>query len=64
VTDHHAKPQEGRTISRDELVPDEHGNSYITFGDGTGAVHTAEGWFLVEEDDPKGSDDAIEAGGG
>jgi len=51
VTDHHAKPQEGREISRDELVPDEHGNTYITFSDGTGAVHTADGWILVVENE-------------
>lgn len=44
-------PAAGRTIEPHEQVPDEHGNSVITFGDGTGAVHTAEGWFMVAMDD-------------
>lgn len=29
--------------------PDEHGTEYITFGDGTGAVHTEDGWFMIDE---------------
>lgn len=39
---------DGRAHKR---CPDEHGNDYITFGDGTGAVHTEDGWFMVEEGD-------------
>jgi hypothetical protein len=33
------------------LCPDEHGNTYITFGDGTAAVHVAPGreWVYITE---------------
>lgn len=33
------------------LFPDAHGNTYITFGDGTAAVHVAPGdeWVYIEE---------------
>jgi isoleucyl-tRNA synthetase len=37
-------------IDASELIPDEYGNTYITFGDGTGAVHTAQGWIMVKEE--------------
>jgi len=40
------------------LYPDEVGNTYITFGDGTAAVHVAPGkeWVYVSVDAPNGTD--------
>lgn len=38
---------DGRTLRRSA---DALGNSYVTFGDGTGAVHTSEGWYEVPEE--------------
>lgn len=38
-------------VTAEEIVPDEHGNWHVTFGDGTAAVHTKYGWILVKDED-------------
>jgi hypothetical protein len=49
--DEPTSPVPEHVIHPSAIVPDEHGNTFITFGDGTGAVHTAQGWIMVSEDD-------------
>lgn len=33
------------------IEPDAHGNDFVTFGDGTGAVHAGGSWWLVTHPD-------------
>jgi len=57
---------EGKTLSvlsddgvtTHPITRDEHGNWYVTFSDGTGAVHTEAGWFMVIESESSGDDSA------
>lgn len=49
--DEPTQPVPEHVIHPSSRIPDEHGNSYITFGDGTGAVHTVHGWVMVREDE-------------
>jgi hypothetical protein len=32
------------------ITPDEHGNDFVTFGDGTAAAHAAGQWWLVADE--------------
>ena len=49
--DEPTQPAAEHVIHSSAIVPDKHGNTYITFGDGTGAVHTVRGWIMVQEGD-------------